>query len=266
MSNGWDDDIPSAVIVGDGNTTLNVYDAGPQGRGVDTLTSTTLSGTDFQGNGVSYSGLSALNVFLGGGISSFVILSTHAGTATAVQDSATSDVIDVASSAPASGGNLTSIQGALTVIGDGSTTLNVDDSGSTAANTGTLSGGSLNGLGMAGLNYGGLAALNLWLGSGANSITVQSTAPHTSTSINLQRATGSDSIATSAGAGSYVINIGSLAPAEGGIVNNIQGAVTVVGDGSVTLNVDDSGSTGANTGTLTSSTLTGLGMGAAGIT
>jgi acrosin len=150
------------------------------------------------------------------------------------------------------------------VTGDGSTTLNVDDSGSTAANTGALSGSSLSGMGVAGINYSALATLNFWLGSGATNLTVQSTAAQTNTNINLQRAAGAVSINTLAG--SYTINIGSLAPAVGGIVNNIQGAVNVTGDGNVTLNIDDTGSTAANTGTLTSSALTGLGMGAAGIT
>ena len=256
--------IQSATIIGDGSTTLNVFDTGPQGRGSDTLTNTTLSGSNFQGNGDSYSGLNVLNVFLGGCVATVNVLSTHTGTPTTIQDSSSNDVINIASSSPASGGNLAGIQGGLTVIGDGSTTLNIDDSGSTAANTGALSGSALSGMGMAGINYSALATLNFWLGSGATNFTVQSTSAQTVTNINLQRATGAVSISTLAG--SYTINIGSLTPAVGGILNNIQGAVNVTGDGNVTLNIDDTGSTATNTGTLTSSALTGLGMGAAGIT
>ena len=60
-------------------------------------------------------------------------------------------------------------------------------------------------------------------------------------------------------------NIGSLAPVLiGGILDNIQGPLTIVGSGADTMNVDDTGSTSAKTGNLTESMLTGLNM--AGIT
>ena len=49
-------------------------------------------------------------------------------------------------------------------------------------------------------------------------------------------------------------------PLTGGIVDNIQGALIVTGDGNDVLNVDDTGSAAAKTGTLTSSALIGLGM------
>ena len=168
LTNGGNDNIQSAVIVGDGNTTLNVYVAGSQG-GVDTLTSTALTGKDFQGNGVSYSGLSALNVFLGSGVNTFNVLSTHAGLPTTIYDSAAQDVLNIGSLAPASGGILTGIQGALKIVGDGSDSVNVDDSGSNATNIGTLGNSSLTGLGMgsAGITYSQLGTLNLFLGRGA---------------------------------------------------------------------------------------------------
>ena len=94
-------------------------------------------------------------------------------------------------------------------------------------------------------------------------MTVSSTQAGAATAINIQRTSGPTSIITLGG--SAVINIGSQAPASGGILNNIQGAVTVAGDGSTTLNVDDTGQSGNATGTLTSTALTGLGMGPAGI-
>ena len=62
------------------------------------------------------------------------------------------------------------------------------------------------------------------------------------------------------------INVGSLAPAVGGKVDGIQAALVVNGGGADTMNVDDTGSTIPKTGTLTGTTLTGLGMGSAGIT
>ena len=45
-----------------------------------------------------------------------------------------------------------------------------------------------------------------------------------------------------------------------GSVKNIQGPVTVIGDGSDTLNIDDAAAQ-AQIATLTSTSLTGLGMG-----
>jgi len=52
----------------------------------------------------------------------------------------------------------------------------------------------------------------------------------------------------------------------GGIVDHIQGAVTITGNTFDVMNVDDTGSTAAKIGTLTSTALTGLNMVAAGIT
>ena len=155
--------------------------------------------------------------------------------------------------APAAGGNINGLLGALKVIGVGTDTMNVDDLGSPATNTGTLTSTALTGLGTGGITYSGLAALNISLGSGANTFTVLSVNAATTTSINVQRATAATSITTISGVD--VVNVGSLAPATGGNLNGIQGALTVTGDGSGTLNVDDTGSTGTNTGTLTGTAL-----------
>ena len=174
--------------------------------------------------------------------------------------------VNVGSFAPATGGVINNIQSPVTVIGDGNATLNVDDTGSTAYNVGALAGtltnSSLAGLGMAGIDYSGLAALNISLGGGtpvsgtnpfSNVITVLSTSSGTVTTLNL-------------GHGANVVNVGSQAPPSLGVVNNIQGALIVDGNNNDTLNIDDSGNGFTNTGTLTGTTLTGLGMGSAGIT
>src|SRR5260221_184593 len=64
-----------------------------------------------------------------------------------------------------------------------------------------------------------------------------------------------------AGADVDTVNVGSLEPAIGGTVNAINALLTINGnDGADTLNVDDTGDSLANTGTLTSTTLTSLGM------
>jgi hypothetical protein len=68
------------------------------------------------------------------------------------------------------------------------------------------------------------------------------------------------------GQGNDVFNVGSLAPAAGGVVDLIAGPLVVNGgSGYDVLNVDDTGNSEAKTGTLTSTTLTGLNM-AGGIT
>ena len=84
--------------------------------------------------------------------------------------------------------------------------------------------------------------MNIDLGSGRNTFTVQSTNAGTATSINVQATFGAAIITTLAG--TDTVNVGSLAPASGGVLGNIQGAVTVVGDGSTTLNADDTGENG----------------------
>ena len=70
-----------------------------------------------------------------------------------------------------------------------------------------------------------------------------------------------------AGTGTDAIIVGRNALYNNGIANNIQGALTVVGGGSgTTVDVNDTGSTGAKSGALTATGLTGLGMGAGGVT
>ena len=54
--------------------------------------------------------------------------------------------------------------------------------------------------------------------------------------------------------------MGSLAPATNGTLIGLLGALTVAGDKSDTLNVDDTGSAATNVVILTNSSLTGLGM------
>jgi hypothetical protein len=199
------------------------------------------------------------------------------------------DTVNVGSTAPTNGGNVNSIAALLTVNGDGgSDTLNVDDTGDTLANTGTLTGTTLTGLGMGGsINYGTLEALAIGLGSGGDTFTVASTHAGTTDlntngggdTVTLETVAGITTVNTAAGTDTVnvrgisaattintgdsadTVNVGSTAPTMGGNVNSIAALLTVNGDdGSDTLNVDDTGDTLANTGTLTSTEITGLGM------
>src|SRR5262249_35985640 len=83
-----------------------------------------------------------------------------------------------------SGGNLNGIAALLTINGDappkGSDVLNLDNSGDTLPNVGTLTSTTIAGLGMAGsITYGTMETLNVTLGSGGDTFTTKSTASTT---------------------------------------------------------------------------------------
>ena len=302
------------TLIGSGTDTLNVDDTGSTIGKTGTLTSTTLTGLGMGASGIIYSSLSVLNISLGSGGDAFLIVSTPTAVTTVngndgadtfnVQSNTGAlnlnggignDTFNFGSLMPTTGGTVNNLVGQVTVNGGGdSDTVNVDDTADTTSNTGTLTASSLTGLGMGnGINYSAVETLNISLGSGGNTFTISSTNAATTTTLNSGSAAdtinlltdsgltyinaqgGNDTIniqSTGAvtnvntGAGTNTVNVGSLAPAIGGIVDNIQGALTITGSGADTLNVDDTGSTGSKTGTLTATTLTGLAMGASGIT
>ena len=193
------------------------------------------------------------------------------------------DTINVGSLAPATGGVLDPITASLDILGGaGANVLNVDDSGSNVARTGAL--GSfqflgatfydVTGLGMTGggITYLNIAAVNVALGGGSNALTVSATIPGSTAifagggpdTVNVQAISGPTTLWGSTG--NLTTNVGSTQPVAGGIVDNISGPLFVIGgSGTNVLNVDDSGSVSSKSGTLTSSTITGLNM-AAGIT
>lgn len=278
---------------------MNVYDEGAPGPVFNTLTSKTLSGPGAgpQQQGITYSGLAGVNVFLAGGNSNFTVASTNSGTVTTINvlggnqtiniqstaaGSATYvntpggvNVVNIGSQAPQMGGTTNNIQGDLVVSGNGDCTMNIDDTGSTAAATGTLAGTTVSGLGMDafGIVYSGLTALNISLGSAADAFTIASTSSGTVTTLNTGGGNDTVNILSTASAttinmqsGTDVINVGSLAPATNGTLTGIQGGLTVNGDRYGILNVDDGGGSASLTGTLTSNKLAGLGMGSGGIT
>jgi Ca2+-binding RTX toxin-like protein len=191
------------------------------------------------------------------------------GFAATINAGAGTDTFNVGSLAPALGGDLNSIAALLTIHGDSdSDTLNVDDSGDGAANTGTLTDTNIVGLGTAaGINYDTLEQLNIWLGSGGDMFTIETTIGGATTlsvggggdTVNVKTTAGP--VTVNGGAGADTINVGSLAPATGGNVSSIHADLTVNGDGDFdTLNLDDTGDATANSGTLTSTALTGLGL------
>ena len=232
-----------------------------------TLTGTSLTGMGMGPAGIVYSGLGTLQVALGvlsnnqfNIQSTATATATTVGIATGVSPVFGTDAIYVgsrASNTPVSGGILDMIQGPLTVngAGAGQTNLYIDDTGSTAVKSGLLTSASLTGLGMgaAGIAYSGIAALNIALGSGGDTMNVRSTAAGTITTIDPS--------------GVNTFNVGSNAPSlVGGTLSGIAGLLQIIGSGGDTLNLDNSGDpTAGQSGTLTSSTLFGLGMGLPGL-
>jgi hypothetical protein len=295
-TNGILDDIQGAVFVtGSGSDTLNADDTGSPGGKTGLLTSTTLTGLTMGAGGITYSGLAVLKINLGSGNDTFNVQSTNASTTTTLNTGAGTNTINIGSLAPGANGILDNIQGGLVVVGSGTDTLNVDDTGSAGSKTGILTPTTLTGLGMgaSGINYSGVSALNISLGSGGNTFTISDTNASTTSTLNsgsgadtvnlttdsgtttINGQDGNDTInilSTNAvtmiatGTGTNTVNIGSNEPSSNGVVQNIQGALTITGGGTTTLNLDDTGDALVATGTLTPSTITGLGMGASGIT
>ena len=209
-------------------------------------------------------------VLLGGGSSQVNV--NLLGAPTTVLAGNGNDTFNVGSNEPAAGSIVDFIFSPLNLEGgNGTNTLNVDDSGSTAAKTGTLTSSTLTGLNMAGgITYSKMATVNLNLGSGTDSLTVASTILGSTAifgngpaTVNVQATSGPLTIW---GGAALTVNVGSIAPQPGSVVDFISGPLVVNGGwGSSTLNVDDSGSSTNKVGAMTSTTVTGLGM-AGGIT
>jgi Ca2+-binding RTX toxin-like protein len=175
------------------------------------------------------------------------------------------DTVNIGSMAPSSSGTLTGITGPISVANSsGTTTLNIDDTGYTAARTATITGNSITGLAPAAINYtaGQVSALQISGGRGGNTFTVQNTGSGTSTTLNS--GTGGDTVNVRAttgplniegNAGSDAVNIGSAS----GTLLGITGPVSVANSsGTTALTVNDSGETSARTATITDGSITGL--------
>ncbi len=84
--------------------------------------------------------------------------------------------------------------------------------------------------------------------------------------VNVTNVTSGSETTIYAGGGNDTINVGSLAPATGGTLDEIDASLSIRGEGgSDTLNTDDTGDGSANIGALTSTAITGLDMVGGGI-
>ena len=180
-------------------------------------------------------------------------------------------------------GVLNSISAALILNGNdpssGSDVLNVDDTDDSGTNTGNLTKTQITGLGMGGITYGTIETLNINLGSGVDTFTIEST--HAGVTnlngnggadiINIRTISGPTTVNTHAGADN--INVGSNALGDttdrdnnsDGTLNGIGALLTINGGGTGSerdlITVDDTADTASNTGVLTANRITGLGHG-----
>ncbi|MDI1313706.1 FlgD immunoglobulin-like domain containing protein, partial [Prosthecobacter sp.] len=153
-------------------------------------------------------------------------------------------------------GDVNSINGRLTITGSGSDTLNVNDAGDSVVGTLILTARLLTGIGMGanagnkGIDYTGFDALIISLGAGLTTATIRSTNSTTTTTLNT-------------GTGSAAVTVGGSEVGTGVNLNAISGKLIINGQGANdTLTLNDTGDTAANIGLITSTRITGLGMGA----
>jgi acrosin len=272
---------------GPGTNTLVVSDFGQAATANSNVVVTNSQVTGFAGA----ANATVINYASGGGIltlrgsdtlaDTFNVRSTLAGIATLVNGNGGNDTVNVSSDAPTNDGSLDGIAGGLSLdAGTGSNTVVLSDFGATTTNsngnvvvTSSLITGFAGATDATVINYaatGGTLALRL-RGSntlaetfsvrgtlaGANTLTIDGNSGNDT--FNLQAISGATTV--NGDAGDDTIHVGSLAPVA---VNAINAALTVNGGaGNDTLSVDDSGETSNNTGTLTATTLTGLGLTAA---
>ncbi|MFV2066030.1 MAG: hypothetical protein ACC645_03555 [Pirellulales bacterium] len=110
-----------------------------------------------------------------------------------VDTGADDDTVNVGTFSPDMGGTVNSINALLIVNGGAgdNDTLNVDDTGDTAANVLIVAGDHVGGLGMSeGIDYSSIEVLNLGLGSGSDIINIRGTAAGAET--NIDTAGGDD--------------------------------------------------------------------------
>ena len=142
-----------------------------------------MTGLGLGASWITYSGLAGLNISLGSGGNTFTIASTYSATATTLNSGNGNDTVNVGSTANV----LDGIQGALTLNGMShltGDTLNITATGNAANHQYGLTDTTFSRDGMAMITYGTFEALNVSLGSGKNTFTINNISPTTVTTVN----------------------------------------------------------------------------------
>ena len=183
------------------------------------------------------------------------------------------------------GPTLESIQGQVTLIGhDDTDQLIFDNRGDATDNSGILGEDSLSGFGMRhAISFNTFEDINLSLGSGSDDLTItetitgtttvsggagddQLTVEHSRGTLSVNGDAGQDTLTLRTTDGSVFIDGGNDADliqlgSTAGLADGLQGSITLEGgDGQDRLIFNDSGDTQANSGTLSDSSVTGLGI------
>jgi hypothetical protein len=266
-----------AVIGGAGHDLLNIDDSGDATNNVGLLDETKLIGLGMS-NQVDYGSIEVVNIALGVGSDTFTIagtpleqtlLDTSSGNdmvhvkaiagQTTVKTSDGNDVIQVSND----NRTVNTINASLVIkSGIGSDILRVDDSGDRTDNSALLTQGSLEGMGMNGnLEYDAVESLNLAMGSGNDTITVQDThdgATHINTALGndaiaVQGISGETTIKTSAG--NDTVNIGN---AQNGL-DRIDELLIVAGGSGIDL-LKTANNLSSQEGAITDTQIQGFGM------
>jgi hypothetical protein len=181
-------------------------------------------------------GLSSLTIAGGTGGDTINVRRTIAALPVTVNGGDQDDTINIGSV----GNSLDTIQGAVTVNGDGSggDALNFNDQGDADPHTYTINATTLSRSGAAVVTYGSVEVVTVNGGSGGNTVNVRSTAAGTSVIVN-------------SGTGTDTINVGNLADS----LDDLQGALSVNGQipgAGDALNINDQGDANSQTYVITS--------------
>ena len=287
------------TLAGDGEfDTLNIDNSGDLGPGTGSLSLSRLTGLGMS-SGIDFESFDAMNVTLGAfgdvfdvvSTPDFMVLNLMTGAGadrvsvqsingpTTIDTGEDADMLRILPSSALPVDNRfpptdkeSAINALLTVIG-GDTSGQVDalsfDSPFSSVEPGLLTRDRLTGLQMPdGVIYQGWESFNIHLPIDTGiGFTIQSTHAGTTElatgigvdTINIQSIDGTTTVRS--GSKDDAIHVGSLAPTLGGSLIGIRGALSIDGEiGDDSLLFDDGGNTLDNSGTLTSETLSGLGM------
>ncbi|PLX90217.1 MAG: hypothetical protein C0620_13905 [Desulfuromonas sp.] len=247
---------------------------------VDSLLGLDLSSYLTAGASVYYQTLETVNLELGSGGDSLSVVSTMSGE-TSIDAGAGDDSLVVGSVT----GTLNDIDGPLYVSGNsGDDQLTFNDSGDTEDNSGVLTDEALTGLGMTNpVTFDTFEDVTLAMGSGSDDLTITTTIPGQTTvtagdgddlieiessqgELAVYGENGADTLILRSTEGHVVLDGGAgddsfLLGSTDGLLDGLQGPITLAGgDGQDRLVLDDSGDTTDNTGVLTATTITGLGL------
>lgn len=162
------------------------------------------------GGSIQYRNLQTTEIALGSGSNLFNVMATLAGTTTTVTLGAGASTVRVGGPNGTATDTVRGIQGLLNLVGnDTSATLNLVDTGETQATSATIGTSRITGLGMgadpatAGIQYNRFTALNVSLGSGADTVAVTGIATPTL----LNTGTGGDSVRVGQATGSIGLTL-----------------------------------------------------------